>query len=739
MSRRFLPVPCCLVLLASAADAGRRDDQLLRVLTPVKRATVSAHPFVNVEVRFGLAGDSRPADPSTFRARIGAADITESFTDVVEGGAVTGRHGTIDRALLKLGGRRVNRLRLKIRSVPLAGRAGARRDADKIRFRVVDAENQPPEARLLGPNLIVPDTALPFDAATSTDAESDRLAYAWDFDDDGVTDSTEATTTHVFPVGTGETTVRVTVSDGQASSTVEKTLPASPPLDPGRTPGRFLVEAGSATPPAASYLEFGAVPLGNDATRAIWIRNTDPTPTSQLRVQLELTGADFALDTTALDLGPDTSAPGTCAPPGCGEVTLTFTPTGGHRSARIVAVASAANQPVVQLLAHGYGGTAPATGPTLAAAPVFFTGLGTTIGAILPGGERVAIDNSVLTCQVPGGGPGTGDYCLRDVDCAANGGTCTGSSLRFEAVDLCGDGAGGLYLMSDEDTYTDPTNPADDERTVTIMRLDLDAGGARTGGRILDRVVAETVQMTCDGRAGPDGGRLLIAEFKTLDTFECFRCELEKLISLRKDTGARLPPLLERIDAAEGLDACDDDIDPVADLNVSADGGTVLAAFEDGGLWRIRPTPLQFTPDVFGAFQVHPDGSVLHASATDSGATGVLRLYKISPDRVATGALRLADLTPCAIFTLPNNQGQTFLAGEHPIAADRGAPGTLDSTVLVSFVTTGGVTPPRPREDPVLSPALRVQGTLAVAAPAGSDTCSVLGLVNLERPSYLTF
>ena len=133
--------------------------------------------------------------------------------------------------------------------------------------------------------------------------------------------------------------------------------------------------------------------------------------------------AAFTLGTTRLDLGPGESAP----------VTLTFAPTAsGHQAAEITAVASATNQTSVHFLSHGYGGAAPGTGPLPVAEAVFYSGLaGGTLG-ILPNGTRFVADTNVHACVTQQNGPGFGDYCLTDADCAANSGTCalTGTCVR---------------------------------------------------------------------------------------------------------------------------------------------------------------------------------------------------------------------------------------------------------------------------------------------------------------------
>jgi hypothetical protein len=73
--------------------------------------------------------------------------------------------------------------------------------------------------------------------------------------------------------------------------------------------------------------------------------------------------------------------------------------------------------------------------------------------------------------------------------------------------------------------------------------------------------------------------------------------------------------LASRIDAAEGLDECRDDYEPVEDLQVSADGTSIFASLSTG-LFRVMPTALQITPDFNELFQLHPDGSVVIATAT---------------------------------------------------------------------------------------------------------------------------
>src|SRR4029453_9160945 len=144
-------------------------------------------------------------------------------------------------------------------------------------------------------------------------------------------------------------------------------------------------------------------------------------------------------------------------------------------------------------------------------------------------------------------------------------------------------------------------------------------------------------------------------------------------------------------------------------------------------VYRIRPTTLQITPDIDDIFQVHPDGSVIVVTSTDQGTSGLLRIYKLSPDQAVNGALRIRELAPCATVQVPNNrsggnpnQRFTFLLS---FAVRPSAPGSFDGPPLVSFFTPPG---------PALPEALRSQGTIAIWSPAGTNSCSTIGFVNLE-------
>ena len=741
MYRALCLLLCCAALLPAPARAARgKSNQLLRVVSPTGRAPASAHPFVNVVLRFGT-GSEGTADPASFRARLGGVNVTPLFEQTTENGTVVGMRAALGPALLAPGRRRANRLRVEVRGRSPKGRPI--RDVDVLRFRAVDAPDQAPLARALaGSDVLLPDVPLQLDGTQSSDPEGDELSYHWDFGDG--TTSDDPRPVHVFGPSVGDVTVRLSVSDGQLEGHDQVTMLAVPAVPPGRTPGLLSIDA-----PAP--LEFGAVPLGQSAHLTFTVSNTDTTASSDLIVRLGVNGAAFAADTTQLDLGPGQSAP----------VGLTFAPAAtGHQTAEITVVASATNQNAIHFLSHGYGGAAPGTGPIPTADPVFFSALTFSNAGILPDGTRFVADTNVHSCVTPQNGPGTGDYCLTDADCAANNGTCalTGtcssgdrrgqpcstpsdcpngfcSSIQpFDPVKMCGDGEGGLYMASDAGTYTDPSPPPNGlELDGTLMHVRFDASGNRVGAEIIERLTDGTTMIACDKIPASAGGQIYIADdIAYSPNASCFRDTREALVAKKKSNGSE-NVLLFRIDAVEGLDACNDDFDPVDDLEAARDGSAIFAALPNG-VFRLRPTPLLMTPDVDpDTFAVHPDGSVLVATSADRGPSGLVLLYKISVDQAINGAPHLSDLTPCATVTVPNNNdGSTQRVTTYiSFAVDPVAPGSGDATVLLSFLSGGG--------SDVLSPSLRVRGTAAISSPAGSPTCSVIGLVNLEPLDQLTF
>src|SRR5690242_19057692 len=257
-------------LIAAPADAARsrKGNQLLRITTPSGTARVAAHPFVNVVVRFGL--ESGTVDAGSFKANLGGVNVTPLFAPITENGTVTGMRAALGPALLRIGGHRANRLRLEVR-----GRVGKRavRDVDRLRFRAMDEPDEAPLARVLAASdIILASVPMQFDGTQSRDPEDDVLEYLWEFDDG--TTSTDPKPVHVFNSNETNVVVRLTVSDGQLTSSDQTELLAAPTVDPGRTPGLLSLQA-------SAKLEFGPVPLGTSGTRTFTVHNNDTTPTSQ--------------------------------------------------------------------------------------------------------------------------------------------------------------------------------------------------------------------------------------------------------------------------------------------------------------------------------------------------------------------------------------------------------------------------------------------------------------------------
>jgi len=288
-------------------------------------------------------------------------------------------------------------------------------------------------------------------------------------------------------------------------------------------------------------------------------------------------------------------------------------------------------------------------------------------------------------------------------------------------------------MASDAGTFTDPSPPPNGlELDGTLMHVRFDASGNRVGAEIIERLTDGTTMVACDKIPASAGGQIYIADDIAYSAgASCFRDTREALVAKKKSNGSE-NVLLFRIDAVEGLDPCNDAFDPADDLEVARDGSAAFVALP-AGIFRIRPTPLLMTPGIDEVFQVHPDGSVLLVTAADQGPSGLLRLYKISVDQALNGAPHLGDLTPCATVEVPNNRGSNpgRVTAFISFAADPVAPGAGDATVLLSFFSRGG--------SDALSSTLRVRGTVAISSPAGSPTCTVSGLVNLEALDQLTF
>src|SRR5881396_162102 len=263
MNRAVTLLLCCAVFLPAPVSAARgRANQLLRVVEPAGRTVASAHPFVNVEFRFGIGvGTEGTADPASFRARLGGVNVTPLFAPITENGVLVGVRAALGPALLVPGSHRANRLRAQVRGRSPKGR---------------------PIRDLYESEVLLPDVPLQLDGTGSTDPEGDALDYHWDFGDG--TTSEDAKPVHIFKPSAGDVTVRLTVSDGQLEGHDQVTMLAVPAVPPGRTPGKLKVDA-------RAPLEFAAVPPGQSASLSFTVSNTDTdTPTSELIVRLGVNG-----------------------------------------------------------------------------------------------------------------------------------------------------------------------------------------------------------------------------------------------------------------------------------------------------------------------------------------------------------------------------------------------------------------------------------------------------------------
>jgi PKD repeat protein len=736
-----------LVAWPSAATAGRKrrqNDALLQVVTPLKgkRENAVAHPHVNVLVVLGAGFDDIEADPATFRAKLGREDITDLFEPLAPGEipGTTGFRARLDPIRLKID-KGKNKLKVQVRSVPFprGRRTKTFRDKDKVKFRAESGPNQAPTAfAAADSDLIIHGIPIQFDGSGSLDPDQDGLEFLWDFGDG--TTSDEPRPVHTYEaLGPGDVTVTLTVTDGVESAVDEVLLSARPPVDPDRTEG--LLDVG-----ASAALEFGVVELGGDATRTFTVRNVDATATSQLKVVIDTTNPAFTIDPTTLDLGPSESA----------DVSVTFAPGAeGHADARISLVASAAAPSAVSMIAHGYAGTGNGTGPTMAANPLYFKSfdsgtLADLFTGVFPDGRRVSIDEGIGGCNTPGSG--IGDACFEDADCAVHGGTCGGTceggsndgqacvlttecpggncfpAISLFAEDLCGDGDGNLLVLSDDGTFTDPNQNALTERSVTLLRISFDAQGNVQERKILRRLNGETLDIACDGAGG---GNVYTPEYFDVDDDVCFRIEKQVLTQIRKTNGVA-SVVLPRLDAVQGIDNCDDLEDNADAIAVSRNGQTIFANFLDGGIWRAVPSPRAFLTNVFDSeiVEIHPDGSVLYAVASNLGTVGLINLYKVTATQVATGPVSINAIQPCASIEVPTNGGGLFVTG---MAAGGAQGNAQDGVAYVAFRALGGAA------NDVLDPPLFIRGTAAFTSPEDQASCAPVGLIALESFELVSF
>ena len=127
------------------------------------------------------------------------------------------------RNRIRIGRRRTNRLHVLIKAKDDGRKGRTPRQIVHLRFRAVEAANQPPVATIVPESeVIFPDVALGFDAEHSFDPELDALTYLWDFGE-GAT-STDIAPTNTYASADQPRTVTLTVSDGQATGTASITL-----------------------------------------------------------------------------------------------------------------------------------------------------------------------------------------------------------------------------------------------------------------------------------------------------------------------------------------------------------------------------------------------------------------------------------------------------------------------------------------------------------------------------------
>lgn len=766
MRRAAIAAICAALALLAPAHARKRKGgpQLMQILNPAGRATVSAHPDVNMVVRF-----TGGAVAGSFRARLNGRDITERFQPVIERGKSVGVRAVVPNDMLRVGRRSTNRLRALVKG-PDAGKGRPPRQIVRVRFRAVDMPNRPPVANIVPDSeVLLPDVMLGFDASSSFDPDLDELTYQWDLGDGG--GGSDVSAARSFPDADQPRTVTLTVNDGQVSSSAQITLRSCPQPD-GTTPGAMQVEADGP-------LEFGAVAPGITATRTFDIVNRVTDPSSRLVVCLGVEGGGFALGTDRVDLGPGERA----------AVEVTFAPASeGHAAATIVLV-GAGGEPVtgqfsrklVSMMARGYGGAAPGAGPLPVSATAFYRPRRIDeLRGVFPTGASFSVVPAASQCVATDGGFGSGDLCVADVDCGANGGVCPASTVcrvgdragqacsspfdcpipqanadplcapftrydcptnSLDVTEMCGDGAGGLYVLN-EDSFFDPQGADKDyPDSGTVLRLGIDANGATTTRAILSRIPEDSTRLACDRFAADAGGRIYVARTATFpETDACFRDTKEELLALRKN-GNGSQSILPRIDAAEGVSDCDD-LDPVTHLEVSGDGSQTFASFESGGIWRVRPSPLQFVDSSFfdELFRLHPDGSVVFVTVRDGATKATVNVFKVTAAQAASGPLPISGLPPCATVQLPNNRKGSNRSRVVGVAISPPSPDSRDGTILVSVTAApliddqGQCTDTKRRIE-----NLDIRATLAFSSPADSTSCTPLGLVNLDAMDQLTF
>lgn len=676
-----------LLLLCSAASApaagGRKalTESLLSIVTPEHKGVARAHPWVNVEIQLGATHDGVAADPATFKAKLGGCDITDLFEEFQHGG-ITGKHARLPRELggrcrLKHGSRPRNRLKFKIRAQPVGAKGRRKADLDRVRFGVLEVANQAPVSSFISdPPAIGSACAVGSSgsgqgievsfSASATDPDGDRLRYAWDFGDGSSGSGPDV----VHHYATEEpVTVSLRVSDGDqdqggSEAFVRRSLQSPLAVDSGRVPGSLRLS----TELPGTILDFGLVAIGSTRALRFRVHNNDPVDatTSQLKVSVGIAGEELSAAGTQFTVDNcRPAAPCSVDADGRQDVTVTFAPQqAGHAHAVLRLEAAASNHCSAELLVHGYAGPGPGipwgtpdtafalAGELLAVTPdgtnVFLgAGTGSCQGGSLDGAPCIVNDDcpgAACSGRVCQGGANDGAVCGAFQDCP--GGNC---GDPFDALDMCADGNGSVFLLNDE-VHDDPDPNCDEcDETGTIFEVAIDGHQSIASHKVTFESLAVACDRLADGRVFWTHHDIYSAQFE----------EREQLQSVRKaGSGLQIhvQNVNQRLGDVDPGNYIDDGFiiyEPSVAARVSADGSQRYVA-NPFGLYRVDPPPaLLITREVQEVFDVGTDGSILAAFAEPQ--TSEIRVYKLNPSIALNGAITLSATTPWATTRVPRN------------------------------------------------------------------------------------
>ena len=163
---------------AFARKSKKLTNSLLSVAEPHPGEPANAHPFVNVIVFFGRLADFTPADPSTFKAKMGRDNITGQFMPILDAnGLEVGVRAKIPQERVKIGRRPRNTLRLSIQAAKTGTKGPRPRDVDRVRFGALLGQNHECTAQVgADTTLIVPGIPIQFEGTDGTsDPDRDEL------------------------------------------------------------------------------------------------------------------------------------------------------------------------------------------------------------------------------------------------------------------------------------------------------------------------------------------------------------------------------------------------------------------------------------------------------------------------------------------------------------------------------------------------------------------------------------